>query len=119
MKLHMLAAPRAIALSMCVMAVASCSKDPWNNPNPANPEGMITYQSVMSPAPPKHLDPVISYATDETLFISQIYQPPLGYHFLKRPYQLQPLGIGRPLPKIALPPSESSARFRSTPTPTA
>ncbi|MBT4518593.1 MAG: ABC transporter substrate-binding protein [Halieaceae bacterium] len=47
----------------------------------------------MSPAPPKHLDPVISYATDESLFLLQIYQPPLGYHFLKRPYELQPLAL--------------------------
>ncbi|RLQ23274.1 peptide ABC transporter substrate-binding protein [Seongchinamella sediminis] len=47
----------------------------------------------MSPAPPKHLDPAISYASDENLILSQIYESPLGYHFLKRPYELIPLGI--------------------------
>ncbi|MBE9538537.1 MAG: peptide ABC transporter substrate-binding protein, partial [Proteobacteria bacterium] len=93
MKLCVRTASIAVVLSICAMALASCSDDPWNDPNPANPEGMVTYQSVMSPAPPKHLDPVISYATDESLFISQIYQAPLGYHFLKRPYELLPLGL--------------------------
>jgi ABC-type oligopeptide transport system substrate-binding subunit len=52
----------------------------------------MVYQSVMTPAPPKHLDPAKSYASDESLFIMQIYQPPMGYHFLKRPYELQPAG---------------------------
>ena len=47
----------------------------------------------MSPAPPKHLDPAISYAADESLFNMQIFEPPLGYHFLKRPYELEPLGV--------------------------
>jgi len=40
--------------------------------------------------PPKHLDPAQSYASDEALFIFQIYEPPLDYHFLKRPYELIP-----------------------------
>ncbi|TDG14265.1 peptide ABC transporter substrate-binding protein [Seongchinamella unica] len=48
----------------------------------------------MSPAPPKHLDPAISYASDENLILSQIYESPMGYHFLKRPYELIPLGVG-------------------------
>ena len=53
----------------------------------------MTYQSVMTPAPPKHLDPAISYASDESLFIMQIYDPPMGYHFLKRPYELLPQAL--------------------------
>ncbi len=93
MKLQRRTAINFIALSVCVIGLSACSKGPWNNPNPASPQGLMTYQSVISPAPPKHLDPVISYATDESLFISQIYQPPLGYHFLKRPYELIPLGM--------------------------
>ena len=50
----------------------------------------MTYQSMMSPAPPKHLDPALSYASDECLFIMQVYEPPMDYHFLKRPYELIP-----------------------------
>jgi ABC-type transport system substrate-binding protein len=76
-----------------LLLLAGCGDGPWNNPNPPSPEGQLVYQSVMSPAPPKHLDPALSYSADESLFISQIYEPPMGYHFLKRPYELIPLGI--------------------------
>ena len=37
---------------------------------------------------PKHLDPVQSYSEDEITFTAQIYEPPLQYHYLKRPYAL-------------------------------
>ena len=37
------------------------------------------------------MDPVKSYNAGEYEFIAQIYEPPLQYHFLKRPYQLVPL----------------------------
>jgi len=70
--------------------LAGCGEPPWNNPHPPTPPGKMTYQSMMAPYPPKHLDPAISYATDESLFISQIYEPPMDYHFLKRPYELIP-----------------------------
>lgn len=42
-------------------------------------------------SPPKHLDPAVSYSSDEYEFISQIYEPPFQYHFLHRPYRLIPL----------------------------
>ena len=42
-------------------------------------------------ARPKHLDPVRSYASNEYQFLGQIYEPPLQYHFLKRPYELTTL----------------------------
>ena len=82
---------RPLALVLSALLLTACGDGPWNNPNPSSPEGLVTYQSVISPAPPKHLDPAISYASDESLFLMQIYQPPLGYHFLKRPYELVPL----------------------------
>tara|TARA_R110002110_G_scaffold92420_2_gene241232 strand:+ start:15447 stop:17618 length:2172 start_codon:yes stop_codon:yes gene_type:complete len=83
---------RAAALLCCSLLLAACTDGPWNNPHPPAPAGLITYQSMISPAPPKHLDPAISYASDESLILMQIYEPPMGYHFLKRPYQLIPLG---------------------------
>ena len=86
-----LAVPGTLAL--LVMLLAGCGAPPWNNPNPQYDDDLITYQSVMSPAPPKHLDPATSYASDESLFIDQIYEPPMGYHFLKRPYELVPLAL--------------------------
>jgi ABC-type transport system substrate-binding protein len=51
---------------------------------------MVTYNSMMSPSSPKHLDPATSYASDESLFTMQVYEPPMDYHFLKRPYELIP-----------------------------
>lgn len=88
--------PSRHALSVCLagtlLCLAGCGEPPWNNPHPPPPDDAITYYSVMSPAPPKHLDPAIAYASDEAVFLMQIYEPPLGYHFLKRPYELIPLG---------------------------
>ena len=81
------------ALLAVLIVLAGCGDPPWNNPNPIYDDDLLTYQSVMSPAPPKHLDPAISYASDESLFIMQIYEPPMGYHYLKRPYELIPLSI--------------------------
>ena len=80
-----------LSVLAATLMLPGCSDEPWNDPNPPSPEGLITYQSMISPAPPKHLDPAISYASDEGLFLMQIYQPPVGYHFLKRPYELIPL----------------------------
>ena len=42
---------------------------------------------------PKHLDPAISYSLSEYNFVQQIYEPPLQYHYLKRPYQIIPLTV--------------------------
>jgi len=40
---------------------------------------------------PKHLDPAKSYSSNEASFTGQIYEPPFQYHYLKRPYTLEPL----------------------------
>ena len=48
---------------------------------------------------PKHLDPAQAYSENEYEFIAQIYQPPLQYHYLKRPYTLIPQA-SRDLPKV-------------------
>ena len=68
----------------------------YNNPNPPETGEEIIHYTNFQLAP-KHLDPAISYSSDESLLIDQIYEPPLGYHFLKRPYELVPLSaIGLP-----------------------
>jgi len=40
---------------------------------------------------PNHLDPARSYTSSEWPFLCQIVEPPLQYHYLKRPYVLEPL----------------------------
>ncbi len=44
---------------------------------------------------PKHMDPAVAYSSNEYTFISQIYEPPFQYHYLKRPYQVVPLTATR------------------------
>lgn len=72
-----------------LLVLAGCGDSPWNNPYPAADSGRNIYYSSFSERP-KHLDPVQSYSTNESTFTAQIYEPPLQYHYLKRPYTLIP-----------------------------
>ena len=72
------------------LLLAACGDQPWNNPYPAREADQNIFYSSFSERP-KHLDPVRSYSSNEYAFIGQIYEPPLQYHFLKRPYELVPL----------------------------
>ena len=75
---------------MCGLLLSGCKSSEWNNPYPVSQQGEnILYSSFSSR--PKHLDPVRSYSSNEYAFIGQIYEPPLQYHYLKRPYELIPL----------------------------
>src|SRR5512134_536558 len=77
------------ALLIATALAAGCSGAPWNNPYPAAEEGAnILYTSFSER--PKHLDPVQSYSENEYVLIANIYQPPLQYHYFKRPYELIP-----------------------------
>jgi peptide/nickel transport system substrate-binding protein len=78
-----------ILLAAFTALAAGCG-EVWNDPYPASERGKsILYASFV--ARPKHLDPVQSYTEDEALFTQQVYEPPLQYHYLKRPYELVPL----------------------------
>ena len=79
-----------LLLLAAVFFSAGCRDGVWNNPYPASAEGADTHYSSFSERP-KHLDPARSYASNEWAIISQVYEPPLQYHFLKRPYELTPL----------------------------
>jgi len=81
--------PAAAALVVALAALLSCAP-PWNNPYPAAELGENIFYSAFA-ARPKHLDPARSYSSNEVVFTGQIYEPPLQYHFLKRPYELIPL----------------------------
>jgi len=76
-------------LLVCVM-LAACDKQPWNRPYPAADAGRNILYSLFRERP-KHLDPARSYSSNEVTFTGQVYEPPLQYHYLKRPYELIPL----------------------------
>jgi oligopeptide transport system substrate-binding protein len=74
---------------MLLMLLSGCREQAWNNPHPEHEgDSRVIYSSFSSR--PKHLDPARSYSSDESRFIDQIYDPPLEYHYLKRPYELIP-----------------------------
>lgn len=78
----------AVWMFMIVLLTA-CDRQQWNNPYAtADAEKNVLY-SVFSERP-KHLDPVQSYSSNEIQFTAQIYEPPLQYHYLKRPFTLIP-----------------------------
>ena len=71
-----------------VVLLAGCGQA-WNDPYPAtDAEHNVLYAAFTDR--PKHLDPAQSYTEDEITFTGQIYEPPLQYHYLKRPYELIP-----------------------------
>jgi len=74
------------ALLFPASILAGCGEI-WNDPYPAAERGKNILYSVFSERP-KHLDPAQSYASDESTFTRQVYEPPLQYHYLKRPYEL-------------------------------
>ncbi|MDP1646380.1 MAG: ABC transporter substrate-binding protein [Thiobacillus sp.] len=76
-------------LGIGLSLMAGCS-DNWNTPYPGSETRANVLYSAFSERP-KHLDPARSYSSNEVEFTGQIYEPPLQYHFLKRPYTLIPL----------------------------
>jgi ABC-type transport system substrate-binding protein len=91
--------------------LAGCSRV-WNDPYPAEDRGRNILYSFFIERP-RHFDPAQSYTSDEYDVIQQIYEPPLQYHYLKRPYELIPAAAtevpkprffderGRPVPTEA------------------
>jgi len=70
----------------------------WNNPYQSEKIKTETLFSSFS-IPLKRLDPVVSYSANEWAIIGQIYEPPLQYNYLKRPYKLEPLTLSK-MPSI-------------------
>jgi oligopeptide transport system substrate-binding protein len=77
------------ALLMLAVLAGGCT-GVWNDPYPASDRGKNILYSAFTERP-KHLDPVQSYTENEAVFTQQIYEPPLQYHYFKRPYELAPL----------------------------
>jgi len=70
----------------------------WNMPYEEGESATNTLFSTFSVAP-KHLDPVRSYSANEWAIIGQIYEPPLQYNYIDRPYRLEPLTLTR-MPEV-------------------
>jgi oligopeptide transport system substrate-binding protein len=87
-------------LGLIVLAgVLSACDRPWNDPYPAEEASeAVLYTSFAEQ--PKTLDPAKSYSSNEYQFLGLIYEPPLQYHYLLRPYQLVPLTAAQ-MPKVA------------------
>jgi oligopeptide transport system substrate-binding protein len=84
-----------LTILLALLAVLNgCGDVLWNDPYPDAERKSNTLFTAFVDRP-KHLDPARSYASDEWDFITQIYEPPLQYHYLKRPYELIPLSAER------------------------
>ncbi|MDA1192641.1 MAG: ABC transporter substrate-binding protein [Candidatus Poribacteria bacterium] len=84
-----------LIIALCAIVwstLAGCDPANPNNPYRAEESDQQIYYSTFD-EPPKHLDPAKSYSADEFAFISTIYEPPIEYHYLKRPYELIPLTV--------------------------
>ena len=80
----------SVVIISATILLTGCKEGTWNNPYPAeDATANILYTSFSGR--PKHLDPAQSYSSNEIAFTGQIYEPPLQYHFLKRPYEIIPL----------------------------
>jgi ABC-type transport system substrate-binding protein len=73
-------------VSACAALLAACNNSPW----PENAASQNTIYSAMIENTPRHLDPTASYWSNDTLVTYQVYEPPYGYHYLKRPFELVP-----------------------------
>ena len=75
-----------------VVVLVGCDLAQPNNPYRAAEANAPIYYTTFR-EPPKHLDPAIAYSSNEYSIIAQIYEPPFQYHYLKRPYELEPLTV--------------------------
>ena len=90
---------RARRLALIVYCFTLWSCGPSNEPVPKQWIGEnILFTSYQES--PKHLDSTSSYSNNETPWTYAIYEPPLKYHYLKRPYELLPRTLTA-LPKLS------------------
>ncbi len=80
----------SLLLLSLIVGLTACGDQPVNNPHRSKDAKANVRYGVFTERP-KTLDPARSYSANEAIFTGQIYEPPLQYHYLKRPYQLVPL----------------------------
>lgn len=86
------------ALIVSLLWMANSHASLWNDPHQGTNLQNTRYSPIIDS--PKTLDPARSYSADEHLIIAQIYEPPLQYHYLIRPYMLVPLTALR-MPQVS------------------
>ncbi len=84
-------------LFSAILLLSGCDRV-WNNPYPSERFGENALFSAFSERP-KHLDPAKSYSSSEWVFVQSVYDSPLQYHYLKRPYVLEP-NIAKKMPEL-------------------
>jgi ABC-type transport system substrate-binding protein len=89
---------KIVLFILSYLSLTACN-EVLNNPYSVEPteNQSILYSSFSER--PRHLDPAKAYSSNEYVFIGQIYEPPFQYHFLKRPYELEPL-IATKMPEV-------------------
>lgn len=79
--------------------ISACSDEALNNPYVEDTgTDKVIYSSFSER--PKHLDPAKAYSSNEYAIIAQVYEPLFQYHYLKRPYQLEPL-LAKAMPTVS------------------
>ena len=84
-----------LVMGALLVSLAGCDNSPWES----GAASQNTLFTAMQESSPRHMDPTASYWSNDTTFTYQIYEPPYGYHYLKRPYQL----IGKSAQDVAKP----------------
>ena len=75
-----------LAAMLAAVSMTACDNNPW----PRDAAQSNTLFTSAKDSSPRHLDPTASYWSNETPFTLSIYEPPYGYHYLKRPIELAP-----------------------------
>jgi ABC-type transport system substrate-binding protein len=89
---------KTIVICFITAALSLSSCDVLNSPYPKKDNNKNIFYTSFSERP-KTLDPAKAYSSNEYQLLGQIYEPPLQYDYLKRPYQLVPL-TAKALPKV-------------------
>src|SRR6185369_9737300 len=81
--------PWLLAAGLALAMLAGCDNSPWPK---GSAESKLVYTAMIENTP-RHLDPTASYWSNDTMVTYQVYEPPYGYHYLKRPYELVPKSV--------------------------
>lgn len=95
----MLELPAMLRITLALLLIVSLplQAKTLNNPHRGDHRQNVRYSAFTGA--PKTLDPARAYASNEIQFLAQIYEPPLQYHYLIRPFTLVPLTAER-LPTV-------------------